>query len=252
MAALESTKDAAKDANAIKDILAAASDRAMLKNATPGPSEYVKGLTLTEAATLLNIDAHDDALMGLVFDTALAIKERIYGNRIVLFAPLYLANYCVNSCTYCAFRSGNKGLHRSALTDDDIRAEVAALQQQGHRRILALTGEHPKYTFDQFLHAVDVISSVRSEPCGNIRRINVEIPSLSVSDIRRLKATDHVGTFTLFQETYHRPTFKQMHVSGPKSDYDHRLLSQDRAMIGGIDDVGIGALFGLVRVVWWW
>lgn len=243
--ALESTKGAAKDPAAIKSILEAASDRAMLKNAKPGPSEYVKGLSLTEAATLLNIDANNHELMGMVYDTALAIKERIYGNRIVLFAPLYLANYCVNSCTYCAFRSGNKSLTRSALTDDDIRSEVTALQEQGHRRILALTGEHPKYTFDQFLHAVDVISSVRSEPCGNIRRINVEIPSLSVSDVRRLKATDHVGTFTLFQESYHRPTFKQMHVSGPKSDYEHRLLSQDRAMIGGIDDVGIGALFGL-------
>ncbi|GBF89545.1 hypothetical protein Rsub_02263 [Raphidocelis subcapitata] len=196
--ALESTKAAAKDPAAIKAILQAASDRAMLKNAVP-------------------------ELMGMVYDTALAIKERIYGNRIVLFAPLYLANYCVNSCTYCAFRSGNKSLQRSALTDADIVSEVTALQEQGHRRILALTGEHPKYTFDQFLH----------------------IPSLSVSDVRRLKATDHVGTFTLFQETYHRPTFAQMHVSGPKSDYDHRLLSQDRAMLGGIDDVGIGALFGL-------
>ena len=100
--------------------------------------------------------------MGMVFDTALAIKERIYGNRIVLFAPLYLANYCVNSCTYCAFRTGNKALARSALTDGDIRAEVTALQEQGHRRILALTGEHPKYTFEQFLH-VRMMAGGRSE-----------------------------------------------------------------------------------------
>lgn len=124
-------------------------------------------------------------------------------------------------------------------------AEVEALQRQGHRRLLVLTGEHPRYTFDQFLHALDVIASVKTEPCGGIRRLNVEIPSLSVSDMRRLKATDKVGTFTLFQESYHRPTFKRMHVSGPKSDYDHRLLTQDRALRAGLDDVGIGALFGL-------
>jgi len=136
-------------------------------------------------------------------------------------------------------------LQRSALTDAELAEEVASLERQGHRRLLVLTGEHPKYTFDQFLHAIDVIGSVRTEPCGSIRRINVEIPTLSVSDMRRLKATDKVGTFTLFQETYHRQTFKQMHVSGPKSDYDHRLLTQDRAMRAGLDDVGIGTLFGL-------
>lgn len=157
-----------------------------------GKSEYVQGLTLEECATLLNVDANDEAMMSKINDTAFAIKNRIYGNRIVLFAPLYIANYCVNSCTYCAFRAGNKKLQRSALSDDDLKSEVASLEQQGHRRLLVLTGEHPKYTFDQFLHAIDVISSVRSEPCGSIRRINVEIPSLSVSDMRRLKATDKV------------------------------------------------------------
>ena len=243
--ALDSTKAAAQDPKAVHDILQAARERAFLSNFTPGKSEYVQGLTHKECATLLNIDPHNRDLMAPVFETALAIKERIYGNRIVLFAPLYIANYCVNSCTYCAFRAGNKQLKRTALSDDDIRAEVAALQEQGHRRLLVLTGEHPKYTFDQFLHALDVIKSVQTEPCGNIRRINVEIPTLSVSDMRRLKATDCVGTFTLFQETYHRPTFAKMHVSGPKSDYEHRLLSQDRAMRAGLDDVGIGTLFGL-------
>lgn len=243
--ALESTKGRSKDIAAIKDILTAAKDRSFLTNFTPGKSEYVQGLTVEECATLLNVDVKDTEVMELIYDTAFAIKNRIYGNRIVLFAPLYIANYCVNSCTYCAFRTGNKNMARSALTDEELRAEVAALEEQGHRRLLVLTGEHPKYTFDQFLHAIDVIGSVKTEPCGSIRRINVEIPTLSVSDMRRLKATDKVGTFTLFQETYHRPTFKQMHVSGPKSDFDHRLLTQDRAMRGGIDDVGIGTLFGL-------
>mmetsp|Transcript_20470 Transcript_20470/g.44735 ORF Transcript_20470/g.44735 Transcript_20470/m.44735 type:complete len:559 (-) Transcript_20470:707-2383(-) len=242
---LQTTTDRAKDPEAVQVILEAAKERSFLTNYTPGKSEYVQGLTLEECATLLNIDANDKKLMDMVYDTAFAIKNRIYGNRIVLFAPLYIANYCVNSCTYCAFRAGNKKLHRSALTDAELAEEVASLERQGHRRLLVLTGEHPKYTFDQFLHAIDVIGSVRTEPCGSIRRINVEIPTLSVSDMRRLKATDKVGTFTLFQETYHRQTFKQMHVSGPKSDYDHRLLTQDRAMRAGLDDVGIGTLFGL-------
>ncbi|WIA39025.1 hypothetical protein OEZ86_005172 [Tetradesmus obliquus] len=244
-AALESTKKASQDPVAIKAILEAAKERSFLTNYTPGKSEYVQGLTVEECATLLNIDANNADLMDMVYDTAFAIKNRIYGNRIVLFAPLYIANYCVNSCTYCAFRAGNKGLQRTALSADDIREEVGALERQGHRRLLVLTGEHPKYTFDQFLHALHVINSVKTDPCGNIRRVNVEIPTLSVSDMRRLKATDCVGTFTLFQETYHRPTFAKMHVSGPKSDFNHRLLTQDRAFRGGIDDVGIGTLFGL-------
>ncbi len=107
---------------------------------------------MEECATLLNVDAYDSKLMQMIYDTAFAIKNRIYGNRIVLFAPLYIANYCVNSCTYCAFRAGNKKLARSALTDEELAAEVASLQLQGHRRLLVLTGEHPKYTFDQFLH----------------------------------------------------------------------------------------------------
>jgi len=183
--------------------------------------------------------------MSEIFDTAFAIKERIYGNRIVLFAPLYLANYCVNNCRYCAFRSPNKHIERSSLTDAGLREEVAALEKQGHRRLLVLTGEHPRYTFDQFLNAIDVISSVKTDPCGNIRRINVEIPSLSLSDMRRLKATDKIGTYTLFQETYHRPTFKYMHIGGPKSHYDNRVLTHDRAMRAGLDDVGLGTLFGL-------
>lgn len=243
--ALERSKERAKDPVAIHDILEAAKERSFLTNFTPGKSEYVQGLELEECATLLNVDVKNREIMDMINETAFAIKNRIYGNRIVLFAPLYIANYCVNSCTYCAFRSANKKLQRMALTDQEIQEEVASLERQGHRRLLVLTGEHPKYTFDQFLHAIEVISSVRTEPCGNIRRINVEIPTLSVSDMRRLKATDKVGTFTLFQETYHRPTFAKMHVSGPKSDFDHRLLTQDRAMRAGLDDVGIGTLFGL-------
>lgn len=149
---LEETKEAAKDLGRIRDILAAAKERSFLTNAQPGPSEYVQGLTIEEMGILLNTDVNNEAIMTEIFDTAFAIKERIYGNRIVLFAPLYLANYCVNNCRYCAFRAPNKGLERTSLTDQQLREEVAALQHQGHRRLLVLTGEHPKYTFDEFLH----------------------------------------------------------------------------------------------------
>lgn len=244
--ALEETKEAAKDVNHVRAVLAKALERATLQKVEGElTSEYVQGLDATEAATLLNIDSSDKTMMSELFRTALDIKERIYGNRIVLFAPLYLANYCVNSCTYCAFRSKNKHIKRSHLSDEEIQHEVETLERMGHRRLLLLTGEDPKYTFDDFLRVVSVVAGVRSEPCGNIRRINVEIPALSISDFKRLKATGEIGTYTLFQETYHRETFKRVHPYGPKSDFDYRLQTMDRAQMGGIDDVGIGALFGL-------
>uniref|UniRef100_A0A0G4HKJ3 Biotin and thiamin synthesis-associated domain-containing protein n=1 Tax=Chromera velia CCMP2878 TaxID=1169474 RepID=A0A0G4HKJ3_9ALVE len=247
--ALESTKHLAQDKGRVREILEAAKERSFLKDfETEGKthvSEYVQGLTLEEMATLLHVPPESEDLIQEIYDVALHIKERIYGNRIVLFAPLYIANYCVNSCTYCAFRASNKDIARSALTDDQIRSQVATLERQGHRRLLVLTGEHPKYTFDQFLNALQVISDVRTEPCGSIRRVNVEIPSLSLSDMRRLKATDKVGTYTLFQETYHLPTFRQMHPTGPKGNYPNRVLTHDRAMRAGLDDVGVGVLFGL-------
>ena len=132
------------------------------------------------------------------------------------------------------------------MTKDQLIAEVEALQKMmGHRRLLLLTGEHPKYSFDEFLDAIHTVANVKTDPCGAIRRINVEVPTLSVSDMRRLKATDHVGTYTLFQETYHPDVYKRFHPYGPKSDYEYRLQTMDRAQIAGVDDVGIGALFGL-------
>lgn len=253
--AMEGTKSAAKDSVRVKEILQNAMDRALLRKQQPIPSadpqhEFVQGLNLEEAATLLNLDPYTQPeLMQELYKTALSIKERIYGNRIVLFAPLYLSNYCVNSCTYCAFRSKNKHIPRSKLTKEGLVAEVEMLQKMGHRRLLLLTGEHPEYTFDDFLSAIDTVAHVKTEPCGAIRRINVEIPALSVSDLRRLKATDQVGTYTLFQETYHPKAFARFHPSGPKSDYEHRLQTMDRAQIAEVDDVGIGALFGLVSAI---
>eukprot|EP00182_Erythrolobus_australicus_P000295 CAMPEP_0185829464 /NCGR_PEP_ID=MMETSP1353-20130828/265_1 /TAXON_ID=1077150 /ORGANISM="Erythrolobus australicus, Strain CCMP3124" /LENGTH=553 /DNA_ID=CAMNT_0028527263 /DNA_START=214 /DNA_END=1875 /DNA_ORIENTATION=+ len=249
IAALQATKSIAKDPIAIRDVLQKAHDNALLRNtsqeAPQSGSEYVQGLSVHDAAVLLNMDENDSGAMRQLFETAFAVKERIYGNRIVLFAPLYLASYCVNQCTYCAFRASNKAQQRGVLTRAELIAEVEALQRQGHRRLLLVAGESPKYTFDQVLDALRTTASVRTEPCGSIRRINVEIPALSVSDFKRLKATDCVGTYTLFQETYHRKTFARVHPAGPKSDYEHRLLTMDRAQLGGIDDVGIGALFGL-------
>lgn len=252
--AIEATKADAKDSRRVHEILQNAVDRALLRSpkglevipSADPQHEFVQGLTLEECATLLNLDpATQPELMQALFQTALSIKERIYGNRIVLFAPLYLSNYCVNSCTYCAYRHQNKHIPRSVLTKEDLIKEVESLQRMGHRRLLMLTGEHPKYSFDHFLEAIHTVAEVKTNPCGSIRRINVEIPALSVSDLRRLKATDHVGTYTLFQESYHPEAFKRFHPSGPKSDYEHRLQTMDRAQIAGVDDVGIGALFGL-------
>eukprot|EP01029_Cantina_marsupialis_P002332 TRINITY_DN12144_c2_g3_i1.p1 TRINITY_DN12144_c2_g3~~TRINITY_DN12144_c2_g3_i1.p1 ORF type:complete len:535 (-),score=189.98 TRINITY_DN12144_c2_g3_i1:511-2115(-) len=245
---LEETKKYAGDKERIRDILQIAEERALLKKVDPTQnmgSEYVQGLSLEEAATLLNMDENNESLMQDLFDTALTIKREIYGNRIVLFAPLYLANYCMNSCTYCAYRGENKNIERNAMTQAELIEEVKALQELGHRRALVLTGEHPKYPFDSFLDALKTISEVKTEPYGSIRRINVEIPPLSVSDFRRLKDTNVVGTYTLFQESYHEGIYKQMHPYGPKSDFEYRLQTMDRAQIAGIDDVGIGALLGL-------
>eukprot|EP01080_Neovahlkampfia_damariscottae_P012225 gene12226-5811_t len=245
---IKSTKDKAKDPQHIRNILSNARERALLKSKDQikiPQAEYVQGLTLEETATLLNIDSSDEDLMNSLFTTALFIKEAIYGNRIVLFAPLYVSNYCVASCTYCGYRGANKEMERTSLTKQELIDEVKALERLGHKRIMMLTGESPKYTFDQFLDALKTVSNVKTEPHGEIRRVNVEIPSLTLSDFRRLKDTECVGTYVLFQESYHRDTYKIMHPSGMKSDYNNRLLTMDRAQMSGLDDNGIGALFGL-------
>jgi len=242
---LEKTKSRASDVTHIREILEHAKKSCdVQQEGTPG-DVFVQSLSLEQCATLLNVDAYNESIMQEIYDAAFSVKNRLYGNRIVLFAPLYLSNHCVNQCTYCAFRASNKEISRNMLTHEEIRDEVKQLVSQGHRRVLVLTGESPKYTFEELLQAIAVISDVNVPPSGSIRRINVELPALSVSDMRRLKSTERIGTFTLFQETYHLPTYKQMHPAGPKSNYHHRVLTMDRAMRGGIDDVGIGVLFGL-------
>lgn len=244
---LLSTRHAAKDPQKVESILQAAKDRAFLKQFKSDEelqTEFIQGLTLEETATLLNVDETNHQLMQKLFKTALEVKQRIYGNRIVLFTPLYVSNHCVGSCLYCGYRGENKDIPRTSLNTEELVAEVKGIEGMGHKRVMMLTGESPKYSFEQFLDAVKVVSKVK-DGNGEIRRVNVEIPQLSISDFKRLKATDAVGTYVLFQETYHRKTFKKMHPYGNKGKYEERLLTMDRAMLSGVDDVGIGALFGL-------
>ena len=204
----------------------------------------LNGLSVKEAASLLNIDLGNRVLMKELFNAAFKIKNDIYGNRLVIFAPLYVSNYCSNDCLYCGFRESNNEMKRRILSDDEIRKEVELLEKQGHKRILMLMGEDfKKYSLDNFLNAIAVAYSVKNGR-GEIRRINVEIPPFSVSEFKKLKKAK-IGTFTMFQETYHKETYEKMHPSGKKSDYQFRLEAMDRAQEAGVDDVGIGVLFGL-------
>jgi 2-iminoacetate synthase len=227
--ALKENKDCSEDK--IKEILKKALE--------------LKGLDLDDAASLLNIDSGNKELMTALFDTAFKIKNMIYGNRLVLFAPLYVSNYCSNDCLYCGFRKSNKEMKRRVLTNDEIKEEVEILEKQGHKRLLMLMGEDfNEYSFDDFLGALNAAYSVITKPGGEIRRINVEIPPLSTGDFKKLRSAK-IGTYTMFQETYHKETYEKMHASGDKADYNWRLTTMDRAQKAGIGDVGIGVLFGL-------
>ena len=206
-------------------------------------SKELKGLAPEEVAILLQTEDKD--LTAEILSTARTVKREIYGNRLVLFAPLYISNYCSNNCLYCGFRADNKELERKALTMDEIAEEVRALEREGHKRLLMLCGENnKKSSLDYFIEAIETAYATKTEKGGEIRRINVEIAPQSVENFKRLKGAK-IGTYVLFQETYHHATYSEMHTSGPKADFLWRLTAQDRAMQGGIDDVGIGALFGL-------
>ena len=198
-------------------------------------------LTLDEMAALLSVT--DPGLQDEMFATARELKKTVYGNRIVLFAPLYIGNKCTNACRYCGFRSDNRDIVRRTLTDDELRAEVLALIGKGHKRLVIDYGEHPDYGAETIAHAVEVIYATKSG-AGEIRRVNVNCAPLDVDGYRLMKKVG-IGTYQIFQETYHRPTYAAMHPSGNKSDFLWRLYGQDRAMEGGCDDVGLGALFGL-------
>lgn len=201
-----------------------------------------QGLTHREAAVLLECD--DPVLLERIFHLAKEIKQKIYGNRIVMFAPLYLSNYCVNGCVYCPYHAKNKTIARKKLSQDEIRQEVIALQDMGHKRLALEAGEHPKLnSIEYILESINTIYSIKHKN-GAIRRVNVNIAATTVENYRKLKDAG-IGTYILFQETYHKENYEALHPTGPKSDYAYHTEAMDRAMEGGIDDVGIGVLFGL-------
>ena len=205
-------------------------------------STDAKGLSLKESAALLNINSPE--ILDELFQKAKEVKEKIYGNRLVLFAPLYFTNLCVNNCLYCAFRKDNRELKRRTLTLDEIEEEARFLVMQGQKRILLICGEHPKKAAVDFIgEAIDRIYKIDYNG-NNIRRVNVNVAPLSLEDFKKLKSFG-IGTYQCFQETYHFETYQKMHPSGPKKDFNWRVYAMDRALQAGIDDVGIGSLFGL-------
>jgi 2-iminoacetate synthase len=201
-----------------------------------------KGLTHKEAAVLLDCDEPD--LIARISTLAEEIKQRFYGNRIVMFAPLYLSNYCVNGCVYCPYHAKNKNIARKKLTQDEIRQEVIALQDMGHKRLALEAGEHPTLNpIEYILESIHTIYNIHHKN-GAIRRVNVNIAATTVENYRKLKEAG-IGTYILFQETYNKSNYEKLHPTGPKSNYAYHTEAMDRAQEGGIDDVGIGVLFGL-------
>ena len=205
-------------------------------------SEHGAMITHREASVLLACE--DVGVNAAIKQLAHDIKQAYYGNRIVLFAPLYLSNYCVNSCLYCPYHAKNREIPRRKLTQDEIRAEVIALQDMGHKRLAIEAGEDPKHNpIEYILESMDTIYSIKHKN-GAIRRVNVNIAATMVEEYRMLKKAE-IGTYILFQETYNKEGYKRLHPTGPKSDYNWHTEAMDRAMEGGIDDVGLGVLFGL-------
>ena len=205
-------------------------------------AKKLKGISHREASVLLACE--DKELIQKVFDLAIKIKEEFYGNRIVMFAPLYLANYCVNGCTYCPYHYKNKHIRRKKLTQEEIKKEVIALQDMGHKRLALETGEDPvNIPIEYVLESIKTIYSIKHKN-GAIRRVNVNIAATTVENYKKLKDVG-IGTYILFQETYHKDNYEVLHPTGPKHDYAYHTEAMDRAMTAGIDDVGIGVLFGL-------
>lgn len=202
----------------------------------------MKGISHREAAVLLECDLPD--VIEKVFHLAKEIKNRFYGNRIVMFAPLYLSNYCVNGCTYCPYHAKNKHIARKKLTQEEVRNEVIALQDMGHKRLALEAGEDPVHNpIEYILECIKTIYSIKHKN-GAIRRVNVNIAATTVENYRKLKEAG-IGTYILFQETYHKESYEKLHPTGPKHNYAYHTEAMDRAMEGGIDDVGLGVLFGL-------
>ena len=201
-----------------------------------------KGLSHREASVLLACQMEEKNHE--IYKLAEQIKKDFYGNRIVMFAPLYLSNYCVNGCTYCPYHLKNKHIARKQLTQEEIRKEVIALQDMGHKRLALEAGEDPvRNTMDYYLDSINTIYSIKHKN-GAIRRVNINIAATTVDNYRLLKEAG-IGTYILFQETYHKESYLTLHPTGPKHDYNYHTEAMDRAMEGGVDDVGIGVLFGL-------
>ena len=237
----------------VNDWLVAADVDAVLRASAPDAGKIrvvlqkareLKGLSREDVAVLCHVASPDQ--VEALFETARYVKEQIYGHRMVLFAPLYISNVCGNECAYCAFSSRNKALPRTALDMAAIGRETRALIRQGHKRILLVAGEGYSAANGGFRYVLDAIAAIYgvSDALGNIRRLNVNLAPVSVEDFRLLKQAE-IGTYQLFQETYHRDTYAAVHLSGKKRDFDWRVSALDRAMLAGIDDVGMGVLFGL-------
>jgi 2-iminoacetate synthase len=198
-------------------------------------------LTMEETAVLINAD--DPVLIEEIKEGARELKRKVYGNRIVLFAPLYVGNKCTNNCTYCGFRTSNKFALRQTLSDSQLVKEVEALEDNGQKRLILVYGEHPAYDAEYIAHTVRTVYGVKKGN-GEIRRVNINAAPLDIDGFRIVKDAG-IGTYQVFQETYHPDAYKKYHLGGKKADYEYRLTSLDRAQEAGIDDVGIGALFGL-------
>lgn len=230
------------DASEIRRILAGHSD--------PGPdavhaviarSMERRRLSLEETAILLNASGPEAAQ--LIFDAARRLKREVYGDRIVVFAPLYVGNRCVNDCTYCGFRVSNKGAHRRTLTDDEIAAEVRELEATGQKRLILVYGEHPAFNAAYIARTVRIVYETNKD-ADRINRVNINAAPFGVEGFRMVREAG-IGTYQIFQETYDPEVYSRVHPSGPKSDYNWRVTAMDRAMEAGIDDVGLGVLFGL-------
>lgn len=207
-------------------------------------AELRTGLTHREASVLLACE--DEEKLAKIYALAEQIKKDFYGNRIVMFAPLYLSNYCINGCTYCPYHAKNKHIARKKLTQEEVKAEVIALQDMGHKRLALEAGEDPvNNPLEYILECIKTIYSIKHKN-GAIRRVNVNIAATTVEDYRKLKEAG-IGTYILFQETYHKESYEALHPTGPKHNYAYHTEAMDRAMEGGIDDVGLGVLFGLER-----
>ncbi len=220
-------KNARPDKSQIKDII----DKSLAKNR----------LSMQETAILAN--ATDPDHIQMIKDGARTLKETVYGNRIVLFAPLYIGNKCQNNCTYCGFKASNKSAVRKTLSDAEITHEIEALEDNGQKRLILVFGEHDQYDPEYIAHCAKLSYSVKKGN-GEIRRVNINAAPLDIEGFRTVKEAG-IGTYQVFQETYHPEAYKTYHIRGKKADFNYRLTSLDRAQEAGLDDVGIGALFGL-------